>query len=117
MPYRDPERQKEAVRECLRKLRDRDPTYYRRYKRKPDTTYKERMKRYKENNPEKVRARSVFAYAVRKGTISRPNNCSKCGAGGNIEGDHADYSKPLEVIWVCKECHYKNTKERLQIMR
>jgi hypothetical protein len=32
-------------------------------------------------------------------------HCQICGKSGELEGHHADYSKPLEIIWVCKNCH------------
>ncbi|KKK86996.1 hypothetical protein LCGC14_2757690, partial [marine sediment metagenome] len=38
--------------------------------------------------------------AVDAGRITKPKECSTCGAGGMIHGHHTDYSKPLEVMWV-----------------
>lgn len=56
-------------------------------------------------NPEKRKAVSVAAYAVKCGHLIRPENCTQCGNTGRIEGHHEDYSKPLEVIWLCTSCH------------
>lgn len=39
------------------------------------------------------------------GKIIRPEMCSVCKQKGKIEGHHEDYSKPLEVIWLCRTCH------------
>lgn len=60
---------------------------------------------YKANNREKVTCRNRFNDAVGAGILVRPNVCSQCAKVGFIEGHHHDYSKPLEVEWLCKECH------------
>ena len=44
--------------------------------------------------------------AVAAGTLVRPASCSRCGGGKRIEAHHPDYSKPLEVMWLCRRCHY-----------
>ncbi len=55
--------------------------------------------------PEKFRARSKLKRAVREGKIHKPDICSQCGLPGETNGHHADYSKPLDVIWLCRACH------------
>ena len=37
--------------------------------------------------------------------IMKPKYCSNCGEGGCLHGHHDDYSKPLEVVWMCAICH------------
>lgn len=57
--------------------------------------------------PEKVRARSLLSNAICDGRIKRPETCSLCRQSGiNIEAHHPDYSKPYDVIWVCRSCHF-----------
>ena len=43
--------------------------------------------------------------AVNKRQLSRPHTCSSCGKLCKAEGHHEDYSRPLEVIWLCRKCH------------
>jgi hypothetical protein len=61
--------------------------------------------RHRENNRGKVRSRQRFGKRVARGLIERPDRCSSCGAECKPQGHHADYSKPLEVTWLCRACH------------
>jgi hypothetical protein len=66
---------------------------------------KKRTKEYKQKYPNRRLANVLLCQAIKKGKIIKPTHCSKCGKAGKIEGHHEDYSKPLEVIWLCKACH------------
>ena len=58
-------------------------------------------------------AQQKVRHAIRTGKLSRPNTCEGCAVVGvRIEAHHADYSKPLEVEWLCKPCHAKADQER-----
>ena len=61
--------------------------------------------RYKAKYPEKIKARSALTNAVRDGRIERPDACEACGIACRPDGHHDDYAKPLEVRWLCVECH------------
>src|SRR5208282_6622436 len=50
-------------------------------------------------------AREAVDRALRRGKMTKPDTCSRCGASGVIEGHHSDYSKVLEVVWLCSPCH------------
>lgn len=56
-------------------------------------------------------AQAEVVKALRRGELVRPDRCSDCGKPGkpgpgtSIEGHHPDYSKPLEVEWLCRRCH------------
>jgi len=53
--------------------------------------------------------------ALKKGILARPLACESCGrvpprtSNGRcgLQGHHPDYSKPLDVIWLCAKCHNK----------
>ena len=57
---------------------------------------------YRTRNPEKVAARMALNNAVRDGKLERLP-CEVCGAPS--EAHHEDYSKPLEVRWLCPQHH------------
>lgn len=55
-----------------------------------------------------ARAASAVTQAIRKGQLVRPSVCSRCGGSNRIEAHHADYSKPLDVEWLCRRCHNRH---------
>lgn len=53
-------------------------------------------------------AQSLLAYHVKQGNVSKPTECEQCGkCDCAIEGAHYDYSRPLDVRWLCVSCHRK----------
>ncbi len=59
----------------------------------------------------KIRANGLINMRVRRGSIKRPEACTKCGKPGKVDGHHDDYSKPGEVQWLCRSCHMKRHVE------
>ena len=62
-------------------------------------------KKWRHNNPEATRAHWILAWEVKQGRIT-PQPCEVCGKL-NTGGHHDDYSKPLEVRWLCPYHHRK----------
>lgn len=60
-------------------------------------------KKWNEKNKEKRKAHILVNTAVAKGEIIK-TSCEKCG-NVKVDGHHKDYSKPLEVIWLCRVHH------------
>lgn len=88
---RDPERKnREAVAASNRRCRERIVRYRQQWRR---------------DNPEKYRAHSLLSKAVRAGKIIKPLICEACPSGRFLEAHHGDYSKPLDVEWLCARCH------------
>ena len=54
---------------------------------------------------EKVAARYLLRLAVKNGTVVKPTVCSVCSSKKSIQGHHHDYTKPLDVEWLCSNCH------------
>lgn len=58
-----------------------------------------------EPDPLKRAARVALGNAVRAGNVVKPPECQVCSVCDDLHGHHEDYTKPLEVIWVCSACH------------
>ena len=59
-------------------------------------------------------AQNMAEYAVRRGIIQRSTSCEECGKSpkckngrSGVQAHHNDYNKPLEVRWLCKDCHHE----------
>lgn len=54
----------------------------------------------------KALARTQVSLAVKTGALIRPTECAVCFMEHRyIEAHHEDYSKPLDVLWLCRPCH------------
>ena len=59
--------------------------------------------KYREKHPEKYKAHSILCYAIMSGKLKK-QPCYICG-DMHVHGHHYDYSKPLDVIWLCPTHH------------
>lgn len=71
------------------------------------TAKKKAQEKYDKTYPLRYAARFIVRKGLRNGTISRPATCSECGSDQKIEGHHDDYTKPLDIRWLCEKCHKK----------
>ena len=56
-------------------------------------------------HPEQWAARQAVAQALIKGKLVTPDACERCGDSEPLQAHHADYTKKLEVRWLCRPCH------------
>lgn len=63
-----------------------------------------KAKRMRLKYPEKYSARDKARYAVKTGKLKK-KPCEVCKTTENIHGHHEDYSKPLDVNWLCAKHH------------
>lgn len=64
------------------------------------------MVKYREENPDAYRAQTAVGNALRDGRLSR-EACLFCAVADHVHAHHRDYSKPLDVIWLCAKCHHR----------
>lgn len=89
----DRERGSRQTNERARELYAQDPERHLAYK-----------KKYIRNNPHKRSAVNKVNNAVRDGRLTK-QPCEVCGSTERIHGHHDDYSKPLDVQWLCRKHH------------
>lgn len=68
---------------------------------------KEKYHLLKRENPaefQKFVARDRARYAIKAGKLPK-GNCTGCGTDEDLQMHHDDYNKPLEVTWLCRQCH------------
>lgn len=84
--------------------------YARDYANKHRKTFRYKEKQYKYHrkfrklNPIQIKSGAIYRYAIKKGKIIR-QSCKICGTTKNVQGHHDDYTKPLDVRWLCITCH------------
>ncbi len=74
-------------------------------------TQRQRHIRWRAENPEKRRANKAVRRAIKSGKLVRPDKCEDCGGLPPIEAHHDDYSKVLDVDWLCRRCHVGRHKK------
>lgn len=113
--YRHPRMADGHVNKCkdcnkmdVAKNRRKKIDYYREYDRKRGSRQtSERLKKYRAENPGKYKAQNAVNNALRDGRMAKPSGCEQCGSDFALHGHHDDYSKPLEVRWLCAACHHQ----------
>lgn len=65
----------------------------------------EASRRARIKHKEKWIARTKARLAILKGLIIKPKKCEVCKKVKPLQAHHEDYSKPLEVIFLCYSCH------------
>jgi hypothetical protein len=56
-------------------------------------------------------AHNAINKGIASGKIVKPLRCERCGAKRRLHGHHDDYTKSLEVQWLCSVCHTARHKE------
>lgn len=62
-------------------------------------------KAYNEREEVRYKAHYTVTNAVRDGKFRRECICEECLGFDKVEGHHDDYRFPLEIRWLCEDCH------------
>lgn len=62
----------------------------------------------------KANCRSYLHTYIKRGQVAK-GPCAICGTRERIEAHHEDYSKPLEVVWLCRGHHVMLTRGSLTL--
>lgn len=94
---------------ALRRIRSERPREidnrrYREGKKKPHSRAE-----WAKRNPEKYKAQNAVNNAIRDGRLKR----QPCYCGAKAHAHHTDYSKPLEVQWLCPKHHSREHNDVL----
>ena len=84
-------------------LRDKDRARERDRQRNKTAKRRASLQASKDRYPEKERARVHVHNAVARGKLTK-QPCEVCGEA-KVHAQHTDYSKPLEVKWLCVRHH------------
>lgn len=96
---------KECTKSDATEVRSKNIDHYRAYDRKrgsrrPDGYQSE----YRNKYPNKYKAHSIIGYAIKSGKLFE-EPCGECGSEEKLHAHHDDYSKPLNVRWLCAAHH------------
>ena len=76
----------------------------------------ENVKIWRLKNKEKRSAHNAVFVRLKNGTLKK-KNCEVCGEK-KVDAHHEDYSKLLDIVWLCKKHHVKadiDRRERLML--
>lgn len=93
----------EAVAKINRRYRERNPEMGKKH---------ERL--YYKRHPGREKANRAVRKAIQTGRLVKPSCCQRCAQSkkpSELDGHHSDYSKPLEVVWLDRQCHVDTHKE------
>lgn len=72
------------------------------------------VKQWKAAHPDRRAAQIALGNAIRDGRIE-PQPCFMCGE--KAEAHHPDYSRPLDVVWLCPPHHKQTHAMARELMR
>lgn len=94
---------------CMRQWRRDNPDQCREHQRKHIATHRKR-------HQDRAIARQKITWLLKSGKLT-PGPCIVCGTTEDIQAHHPDYSKPPDVVWICRPHHQDHHAGRLTLTR
>lgn len=98
-------------REWRRLNKDKKQAQNKDWKQKHKQQRAEYRKQYRKDNRLKCNAHSLVWNHINTGKLFKPDFCYLCGDKCEPQAHHEDYSKPLEILWLCPTCHANRHKK------
>jgi hypothetical protein len=98
----------ELVMERNKAWRENNRDYHLSYRQRNGELLRDYYRKWSKSKEHKTHkaAQQKVRRAIRSGRLTKPSVCTKCGNfNRKIHGHHPDYSKPLDVQWLCQNCH------------
>ena len=96
---------KPCKRAGIKRYQDEHPEMVRNHANKKAMRHFEEGSTIRQRHPPVRRAQNTVSRALQAGLLVRPTTCSKCDIPCKPDAAHLDYTKPLEVVWLCRPCH------------
>lgn len=93
--------------EYARKNRNKKRAWNNAYSERNSANRSEATATWRANHPEKRTAHQAIQTAIRNGSLVR-QPCEICGTMERVHAHHDDYSKPLDVKWLCHTHHMEH---------
>lgn len=108
---------KDCTREKAKQYRDNNPDKLKEERERNKDNYNAAKRKWDRGNKDRVKTANTASkslhYALKTEKVTKGEKCEFCGVEDKpLDGAHYDYSKPLEVKWLCKSCHVRWDKER-----
>ena len=75
------------------------------HRQKPEQKERQKQRAHELYLAGRVNVWQAVKLAVADGRLVRPNQCEQCGISTKPDAHHEDYSRPLDVKWLCRRCH------------
>lgn len=102
-----PERTRLATKKWREKNKQKFVSIVGAWRKKNKKRFSSWWKEYNQRPDVLVRRKAVakIGWAIKSGKIIRKEICEKCNKKSRTQAHHHDYSKPYDVVFLCRPCH------------
>jgi hypothetical protein len=107
-------REYDRERGITKKRRDAVKAHHKKKKNESPDEYREKRRIVNANYRKRYRGKSLAQCSARRAVASgkiKKLPCFVCGKKRDVEAHHEDYSKPLEVVWLCPKHHAEHHRK------